>query len=386
MTAPTTHPQMPNMLPLDAAPPPAAPLARRAFLRRAAAAAAALTAGACRTGAGAAAAGAPAPRADALPRWRGFNLLEKFDHRRPEPFRESDFRLMADWGFDFARLPLSYRCWSDAEDPYRVREAQLAEIDQVVAYGRRYGVHVNVALHRAPGYCVNPPAEPTNLWRDAAALDAFGFQWEMLARRYRGVPPDRLSFDLLNEPAGVDEPTYVRVMTHAVERIRRVSPERLVVVDGLEYGRVPVLGLAGLGVAQSTRGYDPMPVSHHGASWVPSAGWPAPAWPLPDAGGGAPWDAARFRAQVVAPWRALAARGMGVHVGEWGVYNRTPHPVALAYMRDLLAVWKEQGWGWALWNLRGAFGVLDSGRADVAYAPFRGHQLDRAMLALLRAG
>jgi endoglucanase len=55
-------------------------------------------------------------------------------------------------------------------------------------------------------------------------------------------------------------------------------------------------------------------------------------------------------------------------------------------MRDQLALWREAGWGWALWNLRGSFGVLNSGRSDVAYEDFRGHKLDRAMLKLLLAG
>jgi endoglucanase len=39
-----------------------------------------------------------------------------------------------------------------------------------------------------------------------------------------------------------------------------------------------------------------------------------------------------------------------------------------------------------LWNLRGSFGVLDSGRTDVQYQEFRGHKLDRAMLKVLQAG
>ena len=54
-------------------------------------------------------------------------------------------------------------------------------------------------------------------------------------------------------------------------------------------------------------------------------------------------------------------------------------------MHDQLELWKEAGWGWALWNLRGSFGVLDSGRGDVACADFRGHKLDHAMLKLLQA-
>ena len=46
---------------------------------------------------------------------------------------------------------------------------------------------------------------------------------------------------------------------------------------------------------------------------------------------------------------------------------------------------EEAGWGWAMWNLRGSFGPVDSGRDDVAYEEWHGHKLDRAMLDLLRA-
>ncbi len=67
-------------------------------------------------------------------------------------------------------------------------------------------------------------------------------------------------------------------------------------------------------------------------------------------------------------------------------HYKTPHPVALAWMADRLSLWKEAGWGFALWNLRGTFGVLDSGRDDEAYEDYRGHTLDRRMLELLRQG
>jgi endoglucanase len=76
---------------------------------------------------------------------------------------------------------------------------------------------------------------------------------------------------------------------------------------------------------------------------------------------------------------------VGVHVGEWGAFNKTPHRVALAWMRDCLALWREAGWGWAVWNLRGAFGILNSRREDVSYEEFRGQKLDRKMLELLRS-
>ncbi len=329
------------------------------------------------------------PSAAKLPRWRGFNLLEKFSHRRDgDPaFRESDFQIMQEWGFDFARLPMSYQCWSDP-DPARWRvmdEAQLAHVDQAVDQGRKYGIHINLNLHRAPGYCVNPPKEPLDLWKDAEALDACAAHWAAFARRYRGRPNREVSFDLLNEPPDIPAETYVRVVKHLVAAIRAEDPNRLIIADGLRWGRDPVEGFVGLGIGQSTRGYDPMRVSHHKAGWVNGSDrWADPTWPLPEEGRPV-WDKDRLRRERIAPWQALEKRGVGVHVGEWGTHNRTPHAVTLAWMRDQLELWQEAGWGWALWNLRGSFGVLDSGRTDVPYEDFRGHRLDRAMLELLRA-
>src|SRR5215218_3057891 len=92
------------------------------------------------------------PTAAKLPRWRGFNLLEKFVARKEgtPPFRESDFELMTEWGFDFARLPMSYVCWADLSDWLKLRESELKHIDEAVEFGRKHDVHVNLNFHRAP--------------------------------------------------------------------------------------------------------------------------------------------------------------------------------------------------------------------------------------------
>jgi hypothetical protein len=55
-------------------------------------------------------------------------------------------------------------------------------------------------------------------------------------------------------------------------------------------------------------------------------------------------------------------------------------------MQDCLENWQQAGIGWALWNLRGEFGVLDSRRSDIDYEDYYGHKLDRAMLEVLKNG
>jgi endoglucanase len=362
---------------------PDTPVSRRHFLGTTAAATAALATQAW----GAEQKTLPEPTAARLPRWRGFNLLEKFTAGKEgnPPFREADFEWMAQWGFNFARLPMSYHCWADPADWLKIREGELAHVDQAVEFGRKHGVHVNLNFHRGPGYCVNPPAERLSLWKDEAALEACAQHWALFARRYKGAPNANVSFDLLNEPADIPDETYGRVVRRLVAAIRTEDPARLVIADGLRWGNKPVPSLKDLSIAQSTRGYQPMRISHHKASWVNGQNWAEPSWPLVVKPGDV-WDKTRLRREQIEPWAALQKLGVGVHVGEWGSFNYTPHAVALAWMRDYLDLWKEAGWGWAMWNFRGSFGILDSGRKDVHYEEFRGHKLDRKMLDLLQAG
>lgn len=326
--------------------------------------------------------GAKAVNPAKLPRWRGFNLLEKFTLANNKPYREEDFDIIASWGFDFVRLPMDYRCWTDPNNPRQMKEDVLKEIDQAIEYGRKRGIHVNLNFHRAPGYCVNPPPEPLNLWSQAEALELCAYHWAAFAKRYKGIPSANLSFDLLNEPGDIRPGTYVSVVRSLVSAIRAEDPDRLIIADGIRWGNTPVPELAELKIAESTRGYTPMQISHYKASWIGGSNtWPEPTWPLTNGG----WDRERLRREQIQPWKELEAKGVGVHVGEWGAYQYTPHKVVLAWMKDCLELWQEAGWGWAMWNLRGSFGVLDSGRTDVKYEQMRGHQLDREMLELVRA-
>jgi len=468
-----------------------------------------------------------------LPRWYGFNLLEKFQKASSKPFSEEDFRMISEFGFNFVRLPMDYRTWIVDGDWRRFNEDVLKEIDQAVAWGGQYGIHVSLNFHRAPGYTVASPKEAKDLWTDAEAQEVCALHWGTFARRYRGIPSARLRFNLMNEPANVDGPTYAKVVALLVDAIHKEDPERLVICDGLQWGTKPCLELLPLGVAQATRGYVPFQITHYRASWVQGTDrLPVPTWPRvvvpgvlygpakPEHAGALrlegpfaepyrlrvrvgvvskaatlvvkadgkellrrelvcgpgegewkkaefkePWDlyqntydldcraaipagtqAVEFATEAgdwmqvtelgltaqregapeavaaldtgwgrkpgslrftpagtggtfaaagsedrdwlqqtaVAPWQEAEAKGIGVMVGEWGAFNQTPYDVVLRWGEDCLRNWQAAGWGWALWNFRGSFGVMDSGRKDVAYEDFRGHKLDRQFLELLQ--
>jgi endoglucanase len=268
-------------------------------------------------------------------------------------------------------------------------------VDEAIEFGRQHRIHINLNFHRIPGYCVTGrEREPFLLFdspRDSMerALEAAVHHWRFFAQRYQHIPSAELSFDLFNEPPWMkDHDRYIEIARALVAAIREVSPDRLIVADGADIGQTPVMGLVDLNLVQSTRGYLPKMVSHSTAAWVPKdefESFESPTWPMMDANG-LLWNRDTLRTMLVEPWMPLVKQGVPVHVGEWGCFNQTPHDTCLAWMTDLLAIWKEANWGWSLWNLRGEFGTVDSGRPDVAYEDFEGHKLDRMMLEMLLAG
>lgn len=491
------------------------------------------------------ASGLPAAETKTLPKatydklpasWKGFNLLEKFNGRN-DRFVEDDFRWIRDFGFNFVRLPMDYRGWIVDGDWRKIDEKVLEHIDEAVRFGEKYGVHVNVNFHRAPGYTVAHPPEAKSVWTDPEALEVCTLHWKAFARRYKGVSNDRVSFNLFNEPA-IDKdllPQCIAAHRAIIRGIREEDPERLIICDGSEWGNRPFFELVDEKIGQATRGYAPNEISHYQASWMNSKDFPYPTWPMVSGEGTiyspgqsgiedrfkgfplsveGPFPAAtRLRVRVgtvsgdtdfavtadgktlfehkfrpgpgqgewkevvfkpewniyqnnydrdyevdvpagtktlelkltggqwlvvqeiglksdkqpketvvrcsqgwnqepssfryaenaggasvtggdvkdrdwlrkrLDPWVEVRKQGSGVLVGEFGAFSPCPHDVTLRWMGDMVANWRELGFGFALWNFRGAFGILDSGRKDVDYEDFHGHKLDRKMLELLQ--
>jgi aryl-phospho-beta-D-glucosidase BglC (GH1 family) len=379
---------------------------RRIFIKNSAIAATAYTL----TGNTAFAMNQDQPVKNPLPRWRGFNLLDYFsahDGRLNDSSRttEEDLKWMADWGFDFVRIPMAYPRYLDlnrsrritAEDFYKFNTRVVDEVEKLVYLANKYGLHVSLNLHRAPGYCINAGFyEPYNLWKDKEAQDAFNTHWGMWAERFKSLSRDKISFDLLNEPAlredmndqfsrssALPGELYRKVAKGAADAIRAANPNRLIIADGNNVGNEVVPELFDLNMGQSCRGYYPHYISHFQAHWVwknPSDA-PEPVWPGTIAGR----DFSRQSLEdYYKPWIGLISKGIGVHCGECGCWKKTPHNVFLAWFGDVIDILTSNGIGYALWNFRGDFGILDSGRKDVEYADWCGHKLDTKLLELLK--
>jgi aryl-phospho-beta-D-glucosidase BglC (GH1 family) len=321
----------------------------------------------------------------------GFNFLWMFSwkpEQQPAPVDEKALDFLAKYGFNFVRVPTDYRFWTKDFDYTHPNESVFDYIDQYLQACRARGIHMSLNLHRAPGYCINRnDLERHNLWLDKVAQDAFVFLWVTFAQRYKHVPGKLLSFDLINEPPnpgqyGMTRENHAAIIRRTVAAIRAIDAQRAIVIDGLAGGGMAMPELADLDIVHSGRGYQPMPVSHHQANWWDGyASAPPPVYP------GVNWAGRFWNRSILRdfyrPWRDVQRRGVAIHIGEFGCFNRTPNDIALRWLTDLLSVFKEFGWGYAMWNFEGAFGVIAHGRPGARFEFIDGYKVDRNLLDLM---
>ena len=343
-----------------------------------------------------------------LPKWKGFNLTD-FNTPNPSSDRrgttEDHLKWMSDWGFDFVRLPISYPYYLTfdrskkitPQEVYQIDDASVDKIDQLVQLAHKHNLHTCLNLHRAPGYCINAGFnEPYNLWKDDEAQKAFYFHWNYWAKKYKNISHEKISFDLLNEPSmredmndqhskssAVPGELYRKVASAAADAIRKENQHHLVIADGNNVGNQPITEISDLDIAQSCRGYYPHLISHYQAPWANKdpGHMIVPKYPGQV---GDQYLSRQMLEDYYKPWIELKNNGVGVHCGEGGCWNKTPHQVFLAWFNDVLNILTSNEIGFALWEFIGDFGILNSRRADVEYKDWYGYQLDEKLLKLLQ--
>ncbi|MDP7976035.1 MAG: cellulase family glycosylhydrolase [TACK group archaeon] len=335
----------------------------------------------------------------------GFNFgnwlsQAEFTPERVSFYTERDLKYMANLGFNFLRLPVDYFFFE--VEPYKYDEARLCIIDRAIYWASKYDITVLLDMHHLPGYGVG--RRDYSLWTDREKQRRAEAIWRYLTRRYREYG-DELAFDVINEPDGVTNENLLSFYERMIAAIRDEDEDRIIYVEGNDFGRIPIT-VKEKRVVYSFHQYEPMWVTHLGASWAGEGIYhlglmgAQPDYPgAPDLSEVAKlypndwilryhkkYADKGYLESVMAAWFKLQEQGETVHCSEFGVYAKmAKRSTALNWYEDMLSLLKQRNVGWALWNLRGPFGVISTGREDwqTGRTPW-GEPLDEGLLEILR--
>ncbi len=222
--------------------------------------------------------------------WKGAGLSSsKNDGSGAEctDFRETDIKLLADNGFNFARIFFSFstlRFPDYPEDGRLVNENELRDLDQLIAWGMEYGVHIQISMSFYLDENGNVKTDGSIADNDAEWAIVKDY-WTMLARRYAGIPSKYLTFDLCNEiqPEEGDDFSYAKdKLGEMVSSIRAADAQR-VMLHAFPGNPNPdwVQAAASLGVAIGCHPYYPSYIATTGYEYAEQNPYAEPTWPQP---------------------------------------------------------------------------------------------------------
>jgi len=290
-----------------------------------------------------------------------------------------DIALMAHLGFDHVRLsidPVPLEQYPRAADG--LNADFVARLDRAVDAILANGLAVEIDLQPEDNY-------KQQLRAGDYAVDELTMLWRKLAAHYAGRDPDRVFFEILNEPEVNDAYRWAGIQARLAAAIRQAAPRNTIIATGANYSNLLDLlalhPLADGNVIYNFHFYEPHEFTHQGASWgltwwSYTHGIPYPPsdttmqallLEVPDAADRFAlesywldhWDAHRIRMTIDAAAAWARENNVPLICNEFGAYRNASDPVSRAnWIHDVRTAFEADGIGWAMWDYRGSFGVV----------------------------
>lgn len=293
-------------------------------------------------------------KAEWISKSRGVNLGNGLEDTKGDVWRryplDEDFDKIRSLGFNLVRIPVNWAAHSGRARPYEIEPEFLLRVDHVVRLALSKGLLVVLDFHQYIDASRSGDGE----------YDRFLGIWSNLSTYFKGLP-ETVFFEVLNEPNGsLDGVRWNKWLADVLPVIRKDNPNRLLIVSGGRWSNVD--GLSDLIVpcdfytVLTFHYYAPFEFTHQGVWWNPKASeWVGRSWP--DEMGGALRVDMDF--DFVVAW-AQKNGFRSVFLGEFGVFQRADQLSRQRWTSAVRVRAEDRGFGWAYWNYRRDFGLLDS--------------------------
>jgi endoglucanase len=291
-----------------------------------------------------------------------------------------DIALIKSMGFDHVRFTINPEPMFSKNRPDEIPPEYLGYLDDAVKMILDHGLTVVIDMHPESDFKARLVKDENNF------VQQFADFWRTLAKHYASLDPERVFFEVLNEPEFRDRYTWYGAQAKLVAAIRQGAPQHTIIVAGANWSNDDELvflePVRDTNVIYNFHFYEPPIFTHQGATWGPYF-WhwikklPYPSTPesamrvaegVPDPGdrlqviryGYDHWDAARMEAEIsqVAAW--AHQHDVPVVCNEFGVYRAVSDPQdRAAWLHDLRTSLERHNMGWTMWDYAGGFAVVN---------------------------
>ena len=295
-----------------------------------------------------------------------------------------DIALIKSLGFDHVRLSINPQPMFIKNHPNDIPAEYLAHIDAAVKMVLDKDLAVVIDIH--------PESDFKAQLKEDGFVRQFADFWGALAQHYSKSDPERIFFEILNEPEVSDPYRWYGIQSKVLAAIRQAAPQHTIIAAGARWSNDDELvflePFRDPNVVYNFHFYFPHLFTHQGATWsayywhwVKGLRYPSTpesaakaAMSVPEAAdrlaviryGQDHWDAGRIDAEIAQAADWAHSHSVNVVCNEFGVYRAYAEPGdRAAWLQDVRSSLERHGIGWTVWDYSGDFGVVTktAGRA-----------------------
>ncbi len=197
--------------------------------------------------------------------WLGTKEKRFADFAKPEEAakREKMFADIAKNGFKTVRIPICFSAWMELKQPYNWNNPKGLEMaDNFVKWALANNLNVIIDLHHS---------EFDNSIPEAANPERIVNLWFRIAERYKNTDPEKVFFELRNEPHDITAENWRWQANEIIKTVREIAPKHTLIVGFHDWNSRTALidskPFADSNIIYTFHYYDPFVFTHQGATW-----------------------------------------------------------------------------------------------------------------------
>ena len=292
---------------------------------------------------------------------------------------DDDLALIKAMGFDHVRVTINPAPMFRRGQADMLPADYIAFLDTAVNKILAHGLAVELDIHAGGDF-------KHSLATDDHFVQDFADFWMGFARHYASSDPDKVFFEILNEPELHDPYRWYGIETKLAGVIRAAAPHHTIIATGAHYSDDDDLlfldPLRDTNVIYTFHFYESHVFTHQGATWgdpywhflheVPYPSTPEnvqevakqvdnPVYRLQVIRYGTDrWNAQRIDEEITQAADWAKRWGVTVICNEFGVFTKASDPQQrAAWLTDVRTSLEKHGIGWTMWDYDGGFNVVN---------------------------
>ena len=297
---------------------------------------------------------------------------------------ESDIRFIDSIGYDHVRIPIDEKeMWDSAGIP---NKKAFKYLTSCLGWCAKYNLRAIVDLHIVKAHYFNAGNEGINntLWVDSSAQNNFVKLWVELSGILHEYPTRMVAYEILNEAVAPDNEDWNKLMNKAVAAIRKLEPQRVLIIGSNMWQIAPNLQYLKLpngdkNIILSFHTYTPLAFTHYKANWTQIKYYNGPVhYPgqiitannykkyidttneqllSQTADARDTFNKKRLIKVFKEGLEFAKSKNLQLYCGEFGCMPTVDRKERLLFYGDLISAFEDNNIAWCNWEYKGDFGI-----------------------------